>query len=140
MKTNSKETDIIFDLKDKNEVNIPTGSTPDIVGESPAPKRCYNGKEVYTQETFSYDLAKAGDYVEEAVVDDAMDLLPPAYMSRRCFQMGEPYSHREDPETGEWRATYATFKACTNAPGIWEYRGHCFRGETVERGKAPVYC
>lgn len=70
----------------------------------------YEGKEVWTQENFSYQDVKIGDYVEQAVVDDAMDCLPPACMTSRCSQMGEPYSHREDPETGEFRATYATFK------------------------------
>lgn len=118
----------------------PASGTSESGGGLPASKRYHNGKEVYTQATFSYSMAKVGDYVEEAVVDDAMDCLPPACMSRHCAQMGEPYSHREDPETGMWRATYATFKACVDAPGIWEYCGHCFRGETVERGKDPVYC
>ena len=60
----------------------------------------YNGKPIFTQENFNYSEAKIGDYVEQAVVDDAMDCLPPASMSARCAQMGEPYSHREDPETG----------------------------------------
>lgn len=103
-------------------------------------KRFYRGKEVLTQDTFDYATVKIGDYVEEAVVDDAMDCLPPACMSSRCSQMGEPYSHREDPVTGKWRATYATFKRCPDAKDIWEYCGHCFQGENVERGKDPVYC
>lgn len=83
----------------------------------------YNGKEVWTQETFEYSKVNVGDYVEQAVVDDAMDCLPPACMSTRCAQMGEPYSHREDPETGEWRATYATFKKVSGTwpDGIWVY-------------------
>lgn len=63
----------------------------------------YEGKEVWTQENFSYQDVKIGDYVEQAVVDDAMDCLPPACMTSRCSQMGEPYSHREDPETGSGR-------------------------------------
>lgn len=50
------------------------------------------------------------------------------------------YSHREDPKTGRWRATYATFKRCPDVPGIWEYCGHCFQGETVERGQEPICC
>ncbi len=70
----------------------------------------YNGKPIFTQENFNYSEAKIGDYVEQAVVDDAMDCLPPASMSARCAQMGEPYSHREDPETGRLRPTYYTFK------------------------------
>ena len=99
----------------------------------------YLGKTVFTQETFSYDLAKPGDFVEQAVVDDAMDCLPPTCMTSRCSQLWEPYSHRLDPDTGRWRATYATFKRCPGANGIWEYCGRCFRGETVERGREPVY-
>lgn len=97
----------------------------------------YNDKEVFTQDTFSYSTVQIGDYVEQAVVDDAMDLLPPACMRSDCSQMGEPYSHREDPATGKWRATYATFKQVEK--GIWQYCGHCFRGENVERGKDPIY-
>lgn len=103
--------------------------------------RTYNGKEVYTADTFDYATAKVGDYVEQAVVDDAMNCLPPACMTSACSQMGEPYSHREDPGTGKWRATYATFKRVTSGrDGIWQYCGHCFRGETTERGKDPIYC
>lgn len=102
----------------------------------------YNGKPVLTSETFSYSTVQVGDYVEQAVVDDAMDLLPPACMRSDCSQMGEPYSHREDPETGKFRPTYATFKKVAGQwpNGIWQYCGHCFRGENVERGNDPIYC
>lgn len=102
----------------------------------------YNGKEVFTEDTFTYEQAQIGDYVEQAVVDNAMNCMPPASMSARCAQLGEPYSHRMDPETGKLRATYATFKrAAGEYPNaIWEYCGHCFRGENVERGREPVYC
>ena len=100
----------------------------------------YDGKEVYTAETFDYAAAQPGDYVAREVVDNAMDCLPPACMTSYCSQMGEPYSHRLDPDTGNWRATYATFKRVTGGPdGIWMYCGHCFRGENVERGRDPVY-
>lgn len=100
----------------------------------------YNGKEVFTQDTFSYEDIEIGDYVEQAVVDDAMNMLPPACMRSSCSQVGEPYSHRQDPDTGKWRATYATFKRVTSGnDGIWEYCGHCFFGENEERGKDPVY-
>lgn len=102
----------------------------------------YNGKPIFTQENFDYSKAEIGDYVEQAVVDDAMDCLPPASMSARCAQMGEPYSHREDPETGRFRPTYYTFKrvAGTWPNGIWQFCGCCFQGETVPRGKDPIYC
>ena len=96
--------------------------------------------EIFTSETFHYEAAKPGDYVVEAVVDEAINCLPPAFLSSACAQMGCPYSHREDPKTGRWRATYATFKRCPDVPGIWEYCGHCFQGETVERGQDPICC
>ncbi len=103
----------------------------------------YNGKKVYTLDEFDYSKVRVGDYVEQAIVDDAMDALPPACMKRNCSQMGEPYSHRQDPDTGKWRATYATFKkVCgewSKNTEIWEYCGHCFCGENVERGKDPAY-
>lgn len=102
----------------------------------------YERKEVWTEETFDYQKVQIGDYVDQAVVNNAMNCLPPAHMTSQCSQMGEPYSHREDPETGTLRATYATFKKVAGEwpNGIWQYCGHCFRGETVERGKAPFDC
>ena len=101
----------------------------------------YNGKKVWTEDEFSYETVKVGDYVEQAVVDNAMDLLPPACMRSDCSQVGEPYSHRQDPNTGKWRATYSTFKKVGGEwpNGIWQYCGTCFRGENEERGKDPVY-
>ena len=99
-----------------------------------------NGKEVFTPDTFNYSTAQVDDFVFQAVVDDAMDCLPPACMTSACAQMGEPYSTRQDPDTGKWRSTYATFKRVTEGrDGIWQYCGHCFCGETTERGVVPIY-
>ena len=61
----------------------------------------YNGKEVWTQENFDYGKVQIGDYVDADVVMDGMDCLPPACMRLSCAQIGEPYSHRQDPETGK---------------------------------------
>ena len=69
----------------------------------------YQGKEVFTSDDFDYAAA----------------------------QMGDPSGMRQDPTTGAWRSTYATFKRCLDVSGIWEYCGHCFSGETVERGTPP---
>lgn len=103
----------------------------------------YNGNKVYTADEFVYDKANVGDYVEQEVVDDMLDALPPACMRSSCSQLGEPHSDRQDPDTGKWRATYPTFKkVCgtwNKGDEIWEYCGNCFRGENVERGKDPVY-
>lgn len=99
-------------------------------------------KKFWTQKDFDYSKVKIGDYVEQAVVEDAMDCLPPACMRSDCSQMGEPYSSRYDPENGNWRNTYATFKRVSGTfpNGIWQYCGHCFRGENVERGKDLQVC
>lgn len=91
------------------------------------------GKPVLSAEQFSYDTVQVGDYVAQEVVDEAMNCLPPACMTSECAQLGEPYSPREDPDTGRWRAVYATFRRVSES--VWEYRGHCFRGETTERGR-----
>ena len=67
--------------------------------------------------------AQPGDYVEERIVDDMRDVLPPAKMERGFLQVGEPYSHEFDPETGKWRPTFATFKKDGQH---WTYCGNCF--------------
>ncbi len=102
----------------------------------------YNGKKVFTQGTFDYSKAQIGDLVEAAIVMDAVNCLPPVSLRRDCAQLGEPYSHRKDPDTGEWRGIYATFRCLTGGwdKGIWEYRGHCFARETTERGEDAAYC
>ena len=100
--------------------------------------RAWNGKPVWTENTFDYAIAAVGDYVTQTVVDNAINCLPPACMTSSCAQMGEPYSHRQDPDSGQWRPTYATFRRVTSSPdGIWMYCGHCFRGENRERGADP---
>lgn len=102
----------------------------------------WEGKPVLDADTFRYEMVKPGDYVTQEVVDDAMDCQPPACMSARCSQMGEPYSTRLDDKTGQYRNVYATFsKVAGEWPnGIWKYCGHCFQGETEERGEEPIYC
>ena len=89
----------------------------------------FNGKPVWKQDNFTYEAVKVGDYVEQAIVDAAMDCVPPACMRAACSQMGEPYSARMDEKTGRWRDTYETFRKVGGEwpNGIWEYCGHCFR-------------
>ena len=100
----------------------------------------FDDKVVFTAETFDYSTAQVGDYVTQEVVDIAMNVLPPASMTSVCAQLGEPYSHRQDPNTGKYRPTFATFKRVTSGPdGIWQYCGHCFRRENIERGEDPVW-
>lgn len=100
----------------------------------------YNGKKLITMDdwTENFDkIANPGDLVEEEIVDAFVNCVPPVCLRASCVQCGEPYSHRQDPKTGKWKGTYTTFSKVTD--GIYEYRGHCFLGETEERGEEPVY-
>lgn len=93
----------------------------------------YNGKELIDEEHyFGLDAYEVGTYFTEDMVNMFMDMLPPACMRSDCSQIGEPVEHRKDPETGECRATYSTFKRIEK--GVWEYCGDCFVGENVQRG------
>lgn len=83
---------------------------------------------IYNEDEFDYSTACVGDLVEQKVVDNAMNILPPAHMSAYCAQVGEPYSHIM--KDGKWAATFATFKRMTS--DVWEYCGHCLRGENKE--------
>ena len=134
---------MVSDMDEVWEVRrtIPGAHLLDISTIALKPKLIWNGKEVTDEDDFSYATAKPGDYVTQAVVDDAMDCLPPVSMSVRCSQMGSPYSSKLDEKTGKYRNTYATFRKVGGEfpNGIWEYCGHCFCGETEERGKNVPY-
>lgn len=134
---------LVGDMDEVWEVkrNISGAHLLDVSTIAPKPKQVWDGKEVIDEDDFDYATAKPGDFVTQAVVDNAMDCLPPVCMSARCSQMGEPYSSKLDEKTGEWRSIYATFRKVGGEwpNGIWEYCGHCFRGETVERGKEMAH-
>lgn len=103
------------------------------MNETNSPRVSLYGKPVYTEDTFDYSAASPGDYVDQAVVDNAMNCMPPVCISSACSQMGEPYAHREDPNTGKWRPVFATFKRVTASPNaVWQFCGFCFQGETTE--------
>ena len=97
----------------------------------------YQGKEVLTQDTFSYETARPGDFVEQAVVDDADELYVPGLHDRAVFPDGYTAFPPSGPQTGHWRATYATFKRCLDASGVWEYCGYCFQAKRWGGAKSP---
>jgi hypothetical protein len=135
---NTKELfDLVGNMDEVWEVRrgIPGARILDVETIAPKPKQIWNGKEVWNEDDFDYSTAKPGDYVTQDVVDNAMDCLPPACMTAGCSQMGEPYSTEFDERSGEYRNTYATFRKVGGEwpHGIWEYCGHCFRGETINR-------
>lgn len=73
--------------------------------------------------------AHPGDFVEERIVEEFLNSVPPASHRAGYIQSGEPYSHREDPRSGRFRATYPTFQ---KEGYNWIYRGCCFLGNTTE--------
>jgi hypothetical protein len=77
--------------------------------------------------------ASPGDAVEERIVDEFLNCLPPVRQEWGFIQCGEPYSHEYDPETGHWRATFATFQ---KRDDTWYYCGNCFAGKSTEPKKA----
>lgn len=84
------------------------------------------------------DYVNPGDIVEEAIVDEFMNCLPPVSMLSVCAQCGEPYSHKKDPNNNKIRATYATFTRIDNDK--WMYCGHCFANQTYPNGIKMPYC
>lgn len=104
------------------------------VGEPLELCRIYKGKTVYNKSyDFGIDCMEIGDYVEDEVVDNYMNCLPPVCYTKECSQVGEPCIARFDEEKEKYRNTYETFKYVSD--GVWEYCGDCFMGETVKRGK-----
>lgn len=78
----------------------------------------------------SFDrAANPGDMVEDAIVEQFRNCLPPVTDWSTLMQCGEPYSHEIDPATGRCRATYTTFNRTDEG---WVYCGNCFAGEITE--------
>lgn len=83
------------------------------------------------------DLVEPGDSVDEAIVDNFRDILPPAMMLPGFLQVGEACDHVKD-ESGRYRATYATF--AKDQTGKWIFYGECFAGTTKnQKGKGDPW-
>ncbi|MEG1564872.1 MAG: hypothetical protein RR365_14285 [Bacteroides sp.] len=76
--------------------------------------------------------AKPGDWVEEDIVEEFRNCLPPINMRAGYLQVGEPYSHDYDPEKDRWRPTFGTF---IKRGEHWTYCGNCFAGAITEPPK-----
>ncbi|OUN23613.1 hypothetical protein B5G34_00500 [Flavonifractor sp. An82] len=94
----------------------------------------HKGKHVYTKGDFrGYGALAVFDLVDGEVVQDLMDLLPPAYYSSSLAQVGEPCdSVRADDD--QYYPTYATFRfiAMEGEHEVWEFCGDCLRGHTTK--------
>lgn len=54
----------------------------------------FDGKPVWKQDNFTYEAVKVGDYVEQAIVDAAMDCVPPACMRAEVNVAPDGYFQR----------------------------------------------
>ena len=102
-------------------------------GKALVDRRIHEGKPVFNRDWYyGPDALYIGDLIEEDIVDDVINCLPPVCMRSDCVQLGEATSQRYD-ENGRVRTTYVTFKKI--ADKTWEYCGDCFPGENEQRGK-----
>jgi hypothetical protein len=77
-----------------------------------------------------------GCEVDEALVDEQLNCVPPRSHKSGYVQVGEPYADALDTRGGEerYRPTYATFhKKTKNGRTFWIYAGHCFAGDDINR-------
>ena len=76
-----------------------------------------------------------GNEVDEAIVGNFLELLPPACHTSHLMQMGEPNEHLPD-EKGNFLPTFMTFE---KVEGKWYYRGYCFHCETRNQKRMPPF-
>jgi len=77
-----------------------------------------------------------GCEVDEALVDDQLNCVPPRSHKAGYVQVGEPYADAFDTRDGQerYRPTYATFhKKTKDGRSVWIYAGHCFADDDVNR-------
>lgn len=77
--------------------------------------------------TSFYQFINVGDIVDSPIIEYFTDILPPAKYSEGLLQVGEPYSHEDNPKTGGFEPTFMTFERVGKN---WFFRGNCFLGET----------
>lgn len=108
------------------------GYVIDAVYEGKMPKKCreYNGKRVLNMDYWSYDRP-IGSLVEEDIVMEAANCVPPRNFSNGYIQCGEPHSTKKEGNT------YATFVRVND--NIWEWKGNCLAGKEEESGTAIPY-
>lgn len=82
------------------------------------------------------EYLSVGDEVDEELVDNMMNCVPPHRLKYGYLQIGEAYADAFDESEGikRYRATYGTFhKKSIEGRCCWVYAGNCFSDETVNR-------
>ena len=75
------------------------------------------------------ELFKIGSFVDERIISNFRDVIPPIYEGQNIFQLGEPYCHAED-ENNKFRPCFLTFSLEDKG---WMFRGACFYQSVINR-------
>lgn len=81
------------------------------------------------------DFFNVGDTVDDELVQDMVNCVPPAMWRDGCTQIGEAYSSEYDEDRQRHRDTYITFHKVDD--GRWVFDGYCFKGENANRHTCP---
>jgi len=78
-----------------------------------------------------FDFLAVGDKVDDALVEEQRDCVPPHRVMRGYMQAGEAFRHIPDG-LGDNHPTYTTFTKM-NGSTTWTFVGYCFSGEAINR-------
>lgn len=92
----------------------------------------YLSKKEYDDAYQSFSsLVRVGDMVEEQIVEEFRDCLPPVAYNGRYLQCGEAYTHKFNYKTKKYEPAFMTF---AKDVGVWVYKGICFYKEYEDVG------
>lgn len=92
----------------------------------------YLSKKEYEDAYQSFSsLVRVGDMVDEQIVEEFRDCIPPVAYNARYLQYGEAYTHKFNPKTQKYEPAFMTF---AKEVGLWVYKGICFYKEYEDVG------
>lgn len=92
----------------------------------------YLSKKEYDDAYQSFSsLVRVGDMVDEQIVEEFRDCLPPVAYNGRYLQCGEAYTHKFNYKTKKYEPAFMTF---AKDVGVWVYKGICFYKEYEDVG------
>lgn len=92
----------------------------------------YLSKKEYEDAYQSFSsLVRVGDMVDEQIVEEFRDCIPPVAYNGRYLQCGEAYTHKFNYKTQKYEPAFMTF---AKDVGVWVYKGICFYREYEDVG------
>lgn len=92
----------------------------------------YLSKKEYDDAYQSFSsLVRVGDMVDEQIVEEFRDCIPPVAYNGRYLQCGEAYTHKFNYKTQKYEPAFMTF---AKDVGVWVYKGICFYREYEDVG------